>query len=114
MERPFHFIHSIAANGNIGLSGQAQWLPVAVDARDCAPKSPTVSGNHATNRVKRVSAPKGPAHQVSYLIYWSRGRVQHTCCVTEGCPCRDYEKQEVCRHQKVCMFHGPSCHPGVR
>ena len=57
-----HFFHSYAAKGNNGLSGQAQWLPVAVAARDCAPKSPTVSSSHATTRVKQVSGLRGPAH----------------------------------------------------
>ena len=52
------FFHSLAANGNTGLSGQAQWLPIAVTTRDCAPRSPTVPSSHATTRVKRVSAPK--------------------------------------------------------
>ena len=59
------FFHSFAANGNIGLSGQAQWLPLAVTTRDCAPKSPTVPSGHATTRVKQTSAPKGPAHRNS-------------------------------------------------
>ena len=68
------FIHSFAANGNIGLSGQAQWLPVAMAARDYAPKSPTVSSSHATTRVKQVSAPRGPAHYFSYHLYGCRGR----------------------------------------
>ena len=63
------FFHSFAANGNTGLSGQAQWLPVAVTTRDCAPKSPTVPSPHATTRVKRVSAPKGPAHLISCPFY---------------------------------------------
>ena len=79
------FIHSIAANGNIGLSGQAQWLPVAVAARDCAPKGPTVSSSRATTRVKQVSAPRGPAHCCSYQLYRCGSKTQRTCCVSRGC-----------------------------
>ena len=84
-QHPF-FIHSIAANGNIGLSGQAQWLPVAVNTRNCAPKSPTVPGGHATTRVKQTSASKGPARRYFFPWYSYKGRKQHKYCGAEYCP----------------------------
>ena len=83
---PFSF-HSFAANGNTGPSGQAQWLPVAVTTRDCAPKSPTAPSGHATTRVKQVSAPKGPAHLYSCQLYSNKGRRQHKYCDAGDCPC---------------------------
>ena len=84
--RLIFFIHSIAANGNIGLSGQAHWLPVAVIIRNCAPKSPTVPGGHATTRVKQTSASKGPARRDSYPWYSQKGRKRHKCYGAEYCP----------------------------
>ena len=78
--------HSIAANGNIGLSGQAQWLPVAVTTRNHAPKSPTIPSGHATTRVKRVSAPKGPAHLYSCQHFEYPGRRQRKYCDAANCP----------------------------
>ena len=78
--------HSIAANGNIGLSGQAHWLPVAVIIRNCAPKSPTVPGGHATTRVKQTSASKGPARRDSYPWCSQKGRKRHKCYGAEYCP----------------------------
>ena len=80
------FFHSIAANGNIGLSGQAQWLPVAVTTRNHAPKSPTIPRGHTTTRVKRVSAPKGPAHLYSCQHFEYTGRRQHKYCDAANYP----------------------------
>ena len=78
--------HSIAANGNTGLSGQAQWLPVAATTRNHAPKSPTIPSGHATTRVKRVSAPKGPAHLYSCQHFEYSGRRQRKYCDAANCP----------------------------
>ena len=86
LRRSIFFFHSIAANGNIGLSGQAHWLPVAVIIRNCAPKGPTVPGGHATTRVKQTSASKGPARRDSYPWYSQKGRKRHKCYGAEYCP----------------------------